>query len=372
MTNEDRIWEAIAKRDRSMDGRVFFGVLTTGVYCRPSCPSRRPLRQNVRFYSTPEEAERDGLRACLRCRPKETGPGAAAARIQELCRYLEAHAEESPDLADLAARAGLSRFHLQRSFKAEVGLTPRQYLEAWRMKRLKRSLKSAGDVTEAVYDAGFGSSSRVYERADTRLGMTPNQYRKGGRGVAISYVAVESPVGMMMVGATDRGICFLQFGENQEELGAALRKEYPAAQIEPMQSPYPAEFGHWMEALRQHLEGVRPNLALPLDIRATAFQMRVWNYLQSIPPGEVQSYSEVAAAIGSPSAARAVAQACAANRVAIVIPCHRVIRGTGELGGYRWGLARKRALIDRERAVARGVTVDHLMTAADDVSPAAG
>ncbi len=350
MTNEDRIWEAILRRDRGMDGKVFFGVLTTGVYCRPSCPARHPLRRNVRFYRTPQEAEGEGLRPCLRCRPLETGANAADRRMQELCCYLEGHADESPDLADLAARAGLSRFHLLRSFKAAVGLTPRQYLEACRMRKLKHGLKEAKNVTDAIYDAGFGSASRVYERADTRLGMTPNQYRKGGRGVSISYVTVESPVGLMMAGATDRGICFLQFGESEERLAAVLRNEYPAAHIEPMPSPYPPEFHAWMEALRRHLDGSLPKAELPLDIRATAFQMRVWNYLQSIPPGEVQSYGEVAAAIGEPSAARAVARACASNRVAILIPCHRVIRGTGELGGYRWGVARKRALIDRERA----------------------
>jgi len=204
-----------------------------------------------------------------------------------------------------------------------------------------------------VYEAGFGSSSRVYERADTRLGMTPDQYRKGGRGVVITYVPVEHPLGpplgFMMLGATDRGICFLEFGDTAQELVAQLRKEYPAARIEPMAEPHPPEFARWIEALMRHLEGHRPLAELPLDIRATSFQMRVWNYLQSIPPGEVRSYREVAAAIGKPSAARAVAQACAANRVAVMIPCHRVIRGSGELGGYRWGLTRKRMLLDRER-----------------------
>jgi AraC family transcriptional regulator of adaptative response/methylated-DNA-[protein]-cysteine methyltransferase len=202
-----------------------------------------------------------------------------------------------------------------------------------------------------VYEAGYGSSSRVYEKADTHLGMTPSQYRRGGHGVAITYVVADSPVGLMMIGATDRGLCSIQFGDSGEELLAALRKEFPAAAIEPMGTPHAPEFEKWIDALRNHLEGARPRLDLPLDIRATAFQMRVWNYLQSIPYGEVQSYGEVAAAIGKPSAIRAVARACATNRVAIAIPCHRVIRGTGELGGYRWGLARKRALIDRERSL---------------------
>jgi len=274
--------------------------------------------------------------------------------MEELCRYIEAHADEAPDLADLAARAGLSRFHVQRSFKAAVGLTPKQYAEAVRMRRLKQSLRHSKDVAAAVYDAGFGSSSRVYERADTRLGMTPDQYRKGGRGTSITYVSVPSALGLMMIGATDRGICSLQFGETADELAAQLRKEYPAAQLEPMAAPHPPEFQRWIEALTSHLEGTRPRLELPLDIHATAFQMRVWNYLQSIPYGEVQSYGEVAAGIGKPSATRAVARACAANRVALAIPCHRVIRGTGDLGGYRWGLARKRTLLDRERSARVG------------------
>lgn len=350
MMNDDQRWEAVERRDRSLDGRFFFGVVTTGVYCRPSCPARRPLRENVRFYGTFQEAERDGLRPCLRCRPLESG----AESIRELCRHIEAHCDERLDLAELAARSGWSRFHLQRTFKAAVGVTPKEYVEACRLKKLKSGLKHAKDVTEAVYEAGFGSSSRVYERADTRLGMTPNQYRRGGRGVAITYATAESPVGPMMIGATDRGICFVQFGEGEEALLAALRKEYPAADAAPMRAPQDPAFGKWIEALTRHLEGTQPKLALPLDIRATAFQMRVWNYLQSIPYGEVQSYGEVAAGIGQPTATRAVARACASNPVAIVIPCHRVIRGTGELGGYRWGLGRKRALLDRERAKRAG------------------
>ncbi len=361
----ERCWEAIQKRDRSQDGQWFVGVVTTGIYCRPSCTSRHALRKNVRFYATSQEAERDGLRPCLRCRPLEAAPAdAAAEKIRQLCGYIESRFEGQIEndgdsrlnLEELSARAGLSRFHLQRTFKAVVGVTPKQYVEALRTGRLKTGLKQAKDVTEAVYEAGYGSSSRVYERADTRLGMTPNQYRRGGQGVAITYVSVQTALGQMMIGATDRGICFLQFGETQEELAAALRKEYPNALVNAMgqqqdgqqQDP---QFRAWTEAITKYLARPDGNAAqnLPLDIRATAFQMRVWNYLQTIPSGEVQSYSEVASGIGQPAAVRAVARACASNTVAIVIPCHRVIRGTGELGGYRWGLARKRALIDLER-----------------------
>ena len=348
--NQDQLWQAVERRDRTRDGEFYFGVITTGVYCRPSCPSRRPLRPNVRFYQTPQEAERDGLRPCKRCRPIESEAAGSAARVREICRYIETHAGESPDLADLARRAGLSRFHLQRTFKAAVGLTPKQYLDACRLRKLKQSLRESRDVAGAVYEAGYGSSSRVYERADTRLGMTPNQYRKEGRGVTITYVTVESPVGLMLVGATARGLCSVKFGERANQLVGLLRKEYPAAVLEPMATPRPPEFRKWMDALASHLAGTRPRLDLPLDIQATAFQMRVWNYLQSIPYGEVRSYSEVAAAIGRPSACRAVARACATNPVAIAIPCHRVIRESGEMGGYRWGLARKRTLIDLERS----------------------
>jgi len=345
MLSETQCWNALLARDRSFDGRFFFGVVTTGVYCRPSCPSRHPLRRNVRFFEVPSEAERAGLRPCLRCRPLSN----PAAPIEDLCRYIEQHCDERLDLATLAARAGLSRFHLQRTFKAVVGVTPKQYLEAHRVARLKKELRQSKDVTAAVYQAGFGSSSRVYERADTRLGMTPRQYRQGGRGVSITYAAISSPVGLAMMGATARGICFVQFGETWEQLLDALRREYPAATVEPAADPAPAAFRQWMEALSAHLAGAKQVLDLPLDIQATAFQMRVWEYLRSIPYGHVRSYGEIAAGIGQPSAVRAVARACATNRVAVVIPCHRVIRGTGELGGYRWGVERKQALLDRER-----------------------
>src|SRR5947209_1617361 len=283
MLNQEQCWEAVERRDRSFDGNFFFGVVTTGVYCRPSCPSRRALRRNVRFYATPAEAERDGLRPCKRCRPLAGEKDPAAEKIRELCRSIEAHPESVLDLAELAARTGLSRFHVQRSFKAVAGVTPKQYVEACRMRKLKSSLRESKDVTAAVYDAGFGSSSRVYERADTRLGMTPNQYRRGGRGVAITYASAVTPLGLLMIGATDRGICFVQFGDSAEELSAALRQEYPAAQIVAMTIPHPPEFDKWMTAVTKHLAGNQPRLDLPLDIRATAFQMRVWNYLQSIP-----------------------------------------------------------------------------------------
>ena len=275
-------------------------------------------------------------------------------RMQELCRYIESHAHEPLTLRALSRLAHLSPFHLQRSFKSVVGVTPKQYAEACRMRSLKQKLRGGGTVTEAVYDAGFGSGSRVYERVDTRLGMTPRQYRKGGAGVEISFAASPTPLGTMMIAATDRGLCSLQFGESEAELRACLAKEYPAAKLSPMPPERKGQFAEWMRALSRYLAGSTTRLDLPLDVRGTAFQMKVWSYLQRIPYGELQSYSEVAKAIGHPAAVRAVGSACARNEVALVIPCHRVIRGDGGLGGYRWGLHRKRALIDRERTVRAG------------------
>lgn len=271
-------------------------------------------------------------------------------RIRKICRYIETHSDEPLTLDRLASMAAMSRYHFARSFKAVVGVTPKQYLAGVRFGELKRSLAQAKPVDAAVYDAGYGSASRVYEQAISRLGMTPAQYRRAGEGVAVSFASLQTPAGLMMIGATDRGICFVQFGNTETELLAKLRAEYRNARVEPMQTPPHPQFAQWVNAIARHVSGDQPHLDLPLDIRATAFQLRVWKYLQSIPYGDVRSYSEVADAIGSPKGARAVAGACANNPVAVVIPCHRVIRGTGELGGYRWGLERKRALIDRERA----------------------
>jgi AraC family transcriptional regulator of adaptative response/methylated-DNA-[protein]-cysteine methyltransferase len=356
LLDETACWDAVTRRDPASDGQFFLGVLTTGVYCRPSCPARHPLRKNVRFYQDPAQAERDGLRPCLRCRPlAAVRRDPNADRIRKICRYIENNASQ-PDAAalsleSLADRAGLSRFHFQRSFQAIVGVTPKQYVEACRLNLLKSKLRQAPDVTAAIYDAGYGSSSRVYERSDAQLGMTPKQYRNGGSNLIITYTTVDSPAGRIMIAATDRGICFVQFGQDQEELLRALEEEYPAALLEAMRNPAPPVFRQWIAALSAHLAGrVQPHKDLPLDIRATAFQMRVWNYLQSIPYGQTRSYSEVAVAIGQPNAARAVASACARNTVAILIPCHRVIRGTGDLGGYRWGLDRKKRLIELETA----------------------
>lgn len=266
--------------------------------------------------------------------------------VRQLCQYIEQNCESTLTLAHLARHAGVSPFHLQRSFQSLIGLSPRQFQQACRLQRLKASLRQGAPATEAIFDAGYGSLSRVYERTSAYLGMTPIEYRRGGHGLTISYATLDTPLGPMLLAATDRGLCFLQFGAAP----AALQAEFPAAALLPVPLPYPAQLNLWIESLRAYLAGHRTQLDLPLHLHATAFQMRVWRYLQTIPRGQTRSYSQVAAAIGQPAAARAVARACASNPVAVVIPCHRVIRGNGELGGYRWGLERKQSLLHAEKS----------------------
>lgn len=275
---------------------------------------------------------------------------AADARIRAVCQWLDAHPDVPHTLAALAARAHLSPFHFQRRFKALTGVSPKQYADGVRVGRLKQGLRAGGSVTGAIYGAGFGSASRAYARADAHLGMTPKQYRAGGAGVAISYAYADTPLGVLMIAATDRGLCFVQFGDNARALVSRLAREYPGADLQPRDLAKDRAFAAWMRSLIAYLEDGRPRAALPVDLQGTAFQLKVWNYLRRIPAGQVKSYAEVARAIGKPKAVRAVGSACARNRVGLVVPCHRVIRGDGGLGGYRWGLERKRTLIDRERA----------------------
>jgi AraC family transcriptional regulator, regulatory protein of adaptative response / methylated-DNA-[protein]-cysteine methyltransferase len=349
---EDARWQAVLARDAGADGAFVYAVRSTGIYCRPSCPSRRPGREQVRFFSMPEAAERAGYRACRRCLPRETpAQDPRVEMVQRACRCIDAHPEDPPTLADLGAQLGVSPHHLQRTFKHLVGITPHQYAAARRLGRLKAQLKEGQDVTNALYEAGYSSSSRLYERAADQLGMTPATYRRGGQGMRIRYTIVDGPAlgkadsDRLLVAATERGLCFVSLGDSETALAAALSHEYPAAEI----SRDASDLTPWVNALVSHIGGRQPHLDLPLDVQATAFQRQVWEALRAIPYGSTRSYSEIARAIGHPAAARAVGHACATNPVAVVIPCHRAVREDGTLGGYRWGLERKRALLAQEK-----------------------
>ena len=344
-TADDPRWNAVLAREAARDGEFVFAVSSTGVYCRPSCPARRPRRENVQFFARPDEAEKAGYRACLRCRPKALDKNADATGVRTICRFIEQHLDEPLTLARLGKEFRQSPFHLQRRFKAALGITPREYADSCRLRLLKRNLQAGDSVTRAMYDAGYGSSSRLYERTASQLGMTPDKYRRGAIAAAIRYTCADSPLGRMLIAATDRGICSIQFARSDEELLEGLKREFPFAgrkrDAGGLQS--------WASALLEHMHGRDLDSSLPLDIRATAFQRRVWAYLQSIPFGSTRSYSQVAKAIGQPSACRAVARACATNPVAVAIPCHRVVREDGSMGGYRWGLEVKKQLLTMER-----------------------
>lgn len=339
------MWNSVVARDRHADGAFVYAVSSTGVYCRPSCPSRRPRRENVAFFDTTEDARRAGYRACRRCRPDE----AAAAdpwveKVRRACVYLD-RVDGHPSLAALAARLGGSPYHLQRNFKRLVGVTPREYADAVRLRKVKRKLRSGENVTGAMFDAGYGSSSRFYERAASKLGMAPSIYRRGGAGMSIAYATTASPLGRLIVAATSRGVCSVAMGSQDDDLVSQLRREYPAATIREDR----ASLSAWIDAVVGHVSGESRRLDVPLDIRATAFQWRVWQALSEIPFGDTRTYAEVARAIGRPTAARAVARACASNPVALAIPCHRVVPASGDVGGYRWGAERKKAILAGER-----------------------
>jgi AraC family transcriptional regulator of adaptative response/methylated-DNA-[protein]-cysteine methyltransferase len=336
----------VQARDAGFDGAFVYAVRSTGIYCRPSCPSRRPRRKQVLFFALPEAAERSGFRACRRCRPRELpARDAHVALVRRVCRWIEAERDGPPTLEALGARAGVSPHHLQRTFKRLMGITPRQYADALRLDALKTRLREGKDVTGALYDAGYGSSSRLYEKAREQLGMTPATYRRGGRGMEIRYALADCALGRLLVAGTERGICAVSLGEDDTALECTLREEYPAAAIRRDDTG----LDPWVSALVRHLDGAQPHLDLPLDVQATAFQRRVWEALRAIPYGSTRTYREIASSLGHPNATRAVARACATNPVSLVVPCHRVVRTDGGLGGYRWGLERKRKLIERER-----------------------
>ena len=355
----DALWHAVQSRDRGADGEFVYAVRSTGVYCRPSCPSRKPRREQVVFFPLPEAAEQRGFRACRRCRPRTVrAQDPSTQAVARICREIESRILSNADagsgenrltLAALSSTAGISPHQLERAFRRVMGITPRQYADAQRMRHLKSSLRKGDDVTTALYDAGYGSSSRLYERAPSHLGMTPATYRQGGAGMQIHYTIVASPLGRLLVGATSEGISALYLGEADAALESALRKEYPRAEIRRDTSGS-KNLGGWVDQILAHLRGKEPQLDLPTDVQATAFQRRVWEELRRIPYGATRTYTEVARSIGRPAAIRAVARACATNPVSVVVPCHRVVRQDGNLAGYRWGLERKRALLEHEMA----------------------
>lgn len=346
MLNDELLWQAVAARDPQWDGVFVYGVPSTRIYCRPTCPSRRPKRPGVRFFAAAAAAEAQGFRACRRCHP-----AAAAAvpppidRVRRVCAAIAAHPDERVTLAVLARAVNVDPHHLLRTFKQVLGISPREYADAVRLGCLRTGLRAGNGVAAATYDAGYGSGSRVYERAPSTLGMTPAAYASGGKGVHVRYMMTGSPLGRMLVAATDRGICAVKLGEDDRTLESDLRREYPAAAI----SPDDSELAQWVSAVLDSLSPGAPDPRLPTDVRATAFQRLVWRELQRIPRGATRSYREIARRIGRPSAARAVARACASNPVALLVPCHRVVREDGALGGYHWGIQRKRALLDAER-----------------------
>jgi AraC family transcriptional regulator of adaptative response/methylated-DNA-[protein]-cysteine methyltransferase len=347
--NEAIAWESVLQRDPSADNRFLYGVTTTRIYCRPSCPSRRPKRDNVAFFLSAQAAEQAGFRACQRCRPNRAkGTNGAIQRARD---YIDNHivdfSDERITLELLGEQSGMSPYHLQRKFKAQLGLTPAQYIRARKRERLKGELKRGETVSRATFGAGYGSSSRVYSGTDAKLGMTPATYKRGGAGAHIDYVIAKTSLGTLLVAATDRGVCAVTLGDDAKSLEVALEVEYPAATRTRVTAPA-SSLGAWVAEIVAAVEGERTQPDIPLDVQASAFQWKVWRELQRIPFGETRSYGEIANAIGSPKAVRAVANACANNQVAVVVPCHRVIRLDGGPGGYRWGLERKKQLLEQE------------------------
>jgi AraC family transcriptional regulator of adaptative response/methylated-DNA-[protein]-cysteine methyltransferase len=335
-------WQQIQAHDPSGDGQFVYAVRTTGIYCRPSCPSRRPARKNVVFYPTVSEARAAGYRACKRCRPDSLHP--QASMVAETCRYLDQPREKAPTLPELGQAMGMSPYSLQRLFRQVLGITPRQYIATRQTKRLQRELATSASVTSAMYEAGYGSPSRIYEKAGERLGMTPNLYRRQGAGQQIRYTTASTRLGTILVAATDRGICAVAFADHEKQLIADLQRDFRQADLQRDDQALATRLSAVLAQLEEHPIGA----TLPLDIRATAFQRRVWEALQQIPRGETRSYGEIALALGQPTAMRAVARACSQNPVALIIPCHRVVGKNGRLTGYRCGLARKQNLLTLE------------------------
>ena len=342
-TGNDHRWQAVLAHDATQDGRFVYAVRSTGVFCKPSCPSRRPGPEQVEFFETPAMAERAGYRACRRCRP------GAESTVDALIKFIDGRTDVAQALNEFAQQNGVGVQHLRRLLRAKTGMTPGAFDRARRVERLKSNLRNGRSVTHAALAAGFPSPARLYERADRQLGMTPGCYRDGGRGVHIRYAVVDCSLGKLLVATTAKGVCAVKLGDTERPLVRELKQEFPAATITPGDVPALAQ-------VLRLLDG-RPTIgAVPLDMRGTLFQRTVWAALCAIRPGETRSYQQLAASVGRPTAARAVARACATNPVAVVVPCHRIVRGTGQISGYRWGVDRKKSLLERERRVQRRAT----------------
>jgi AraC family transcriptional regulator of adaptative response/methylated-DNA-[protein]-cysteine methyltransferase len=352
--NHPEMWNAVLARDASRDGSFVFAVRSTGIYCRPSCPARRPHREQVRFFKLPEAAEQAGFRACKRCHPRSArGNDPQIELVRRICHIIDEHDNDSAKLANLSSILGVNAHHLQRTFKQIMGITPRQYGDSRKLDRFKSGVKRGASITAAMYDAGYGSSRALYEKSSAQLGMTPATYGRGGKGMRIAFTIGDSPLGRLLVAATERGVCSVTLGDSDAELARALFAEYPEASIDSKDTSISPSLNLWLDCVLDSLKGEQPRVDLPLDIQATAFQWRVWEELRRIPFGSTRSYQEIAKAIGKPNAVRAVARACASNRLALVIPCHRVIREDKSLGGYRWGIQRKKDLLKQEVALAK-------------------
>ena len=348
--NNPEMWNAVLARDASRDGSFVFAVRSTGIYCRPSCPARRPRREQVSFFQVPEAAEREGFRACRRCHPRRVeSADPHLDLVRRICHAIDEHDEEPQTLKTLSEQTGVSAHHLQRTFKEVMGITPRQYAELQRLRKFKANVKDGASVTEAMYDAGYGSSRSLYEKSSAQLGMTPATYGRGGKGMQIVYTIADSRLGRLLVAATERGVCSVALGDSDSELTAKLFEEYPQASIDSKDTKISPSLNLWLSSVLDNLNGKTSRIDLPLDIQATAFQWRVWEELRQIPFGSTRSYQEIAKTIGKPNAVRAVARACASNHAALIIPCHRVIREDKSLGGYRWGIERKQKILELER-----------------------
>jgi AraC family transcriptional regulator, regulatory protein of adaptative response / methylated-DNA-[protein]-cysteine methyltransferase len=345
--DEDGKWTIVLSRDDRFDGRFVFAVRSTGIYCRPSCPARRPTRDKVVFFPGSVEAERSGFRPCHRCLPRQSGPSPRARLVEQVCKFVEANIQKKLTLKILSSQVGLSPYHFQRTFKKMLGISPHQYVAARRLARMKHSLRRGESVNDSLYNAGFSSRSRVYENVAGGFGINPGEFRRGGEGLRIQYSIIDSPLGRLLVAVTERGVCAVCIGDSDAFVEQSLAEDFPAAML------YRNDDGlrEWTKPFERYFDGEYTSLDLPVHVKATAFQSRVWKSIQSIPPGKTATYSQIAYQLGEPKASRAVARACATNPVALVIPCHRVVGKDGRMHGYRWGKNRKQALLKLEQSI---------------------